>query len=142
MYTVDWAARASGRLSTLRNESSGSAGTCREVNGVRECVERPGWPLRFDARRTMGGTMKSSQNSVQTPKPMRFQHSGREYQRCELTSYHTIDPKVSTVFQSLRDGAVFLKINGDIKPVADRELPNIAQRYRVPEILRMARSAA
>jgi len=73
---------------------------------------------------------------------MKFHHSGRDYERSELASYHTTDPKVSTVFQSLRDGAVFLKINGDIKPVADRELPKIAQRYRVPEILRLTRGAA
>jgi len=86
--------------------------------------------------------MKSAQVSIRIAKPLKFHHSGRDYDRSELASYHTTDPKVSTVFQSLRDGAVFLKINGDIKAVADRELPTIAQRYRVPEILRLTRGAA
>jgi hypothetical protein len=63
------------------------------------------------------------------------------YDRSEMVSYHTTDPAVPTVFQSLRDGAVFLRINGSIEPVDDGDIPQVAMRYRVPELLRPMRIA-
>jgi hypothetical protein len=64
------------------------------------------------------------------------------YDPSEMTSYHTTDPDVPTVFQSLRDGAVFLKNNGNIEAVPESDVARIAMRYRVPELLRPMRYAA
>ncbi len=76
------------------------------------------------------------------PKISQFQRDGQMYDPSEMTSYHTTDPDVPTVFQSLRDGAVFLKINGSIQAVPDGDVARIAMRYRVPELLRPIRYAA
>ena len=73
---------------------------------------------------------------------MCFKREGQSYDRAEMISYHTTDPAVPTVFQSLRDGAVFLRIDsGRIEPVEDHEIATIADRYSVPELVRMARVA-
>ena len=79
---------------------------------------------------------------ISTNARMRFHRDGQTYEPAEMISYHTSDPKVPTVFQSLRDGAVFLKItNGEIKSVDEHEVPAIARQYRVPELVRSLRVA-
>jgi hypothetical protein len=42
----------------------------------------------------------------------------------------------------LRDGAVFLKNNGNIEAVPESDVARIAMRYRVPELLRPMQYAA